>query len=74
MEEALHWPIEHLSGAEFHHVARAVNLGCMWAAFDADIGERLKRLGVTRRAFNARKVQGLQIIAHALVRGSVAIR
>ncbi|MGD0024111.1 MAG: hypothetical protein ABSC37_05695, partial [Xanthobacteraceae bacterium] len=27
MEEALHWPIAYLSGAELHHVARAVNLG-----------------------------------------------
>jgi hypothetical protein len=35
MEEALHWPTAYLSGAEFHHVARAVNLGSLWAAFNA---------------------------------------
>ena len=44
MEEALRWPTAYLSGPEFHHVARAVNLGSLWAAFDADVDERLKRL------------------------------
>ena len=34
MEEALHWPTAYLSGAEFHHVARAVNLGSLWAAVE----------------------------------------
>src|SRR5262249_14207263 len=33
MEEALRWPTLFLSGAEFHHLARAVNLGSLWAAF-----------------------------------------
>lgn len=74
MEEALRWPIAYLSGAEFHHVARAVNLGSLWAAFDADIDARLKRLNITRRAFNARKLQGLHIIAGELVRHRVPIR
>ena len=37
MEQALHWPAAYLSGAEFHHVARAVNLGSLWAAFDTDV-------------------------------------
>lgn len=58
MEEALRWPTLFLSGAEFHHIARAVNLGSLWAAFDADVDAGLKRLRVTRRAFNARKLQG----------------
>jgi len=74
MEEALRWPIAYLSGAEFHHVARAVNLGSLWAAFDADIDARLKRLNITRRTFNARRLQGLHIIARELVRHRVSVR
>jgi hypothetical protein len=74
MEEALHWPAAYLSGVEFHHVARAVNLGALWAAFDADVDARLKRIKVTRRAFNARKLQGLRIIAQELIRDRVPIR
>ena len=74
MEEALHWPAAYLSGAEFHHVARAVNLASLWAAFDADVDARLKRMRITRRAFNARKLQGLQIITRELIRRRVAVR
>lgn len=74
MEEALHWPAAYLSGMEFHHVARAVNLGALWAAFDADVDARLKRIKVTRRAFNARKLQGLRIIAQELIRDRVPLR
>jgi hypothetical protein len=74
MEEALHWPTAYLAGPEFHHVARAVNLGSLWAAFDADVGAGLKGMKITRRAFNARKLQGLRIIAGELVRRRVPIR
>ncbi len=74
MEEALHWPTEYLGGAEFHHIARAVNLGSLWAAFDTDVDERLKRMKITRRAFNARKLQGLRIISQELVRRRVPVR
>lgn len=74
MEEALHWPTAFLSGAEFHHVARAVNLGSLWAAFDADVDAGLKRIKITRRTFNARKLQGLRIIARELLRRRVPIR
>jgi hypothetical protein len=74
MEEALHWPAAYLGGAEFHHLARAVNLGALWAAFDVSIDERVKRLKITRRAFHARKLQGLRIIARELVRHRVPIR
>ncbi len=74
MEEALRWPTLFLSGAEFHHVARAVNLGSLWAAFDADVDKGVKRLKITRRSFNARKLQGLRIIARELVRNRVPIR
>jgi hypothetical protein len=74
MEEALRWPIAYLSGAEFHHDARAVNLGSLWSAFDADIDARLKPLNITRRAFNARKLQGLHVIARELVRHRVRVR
>ncbi len=74
MEEALHWPTTYLSGAEFHHVARAVNLGSLWAAFDTDIDKALKRMKITRRAFNARKLQGLRIIARELLRRRVPVR
>jgi hypothetical protein len=74
MEEALHWPAAYLAGPEFHHVARAVNLGGLWAAFDADVDERLKRLKITRRTFNARRLQGLRIITGELIRGRVPVR
>jgi hypothetical protein len=74
MEESLHWPSAYLAGAEFHHVARAVNLGSLWAAFDTDVDAGLKRMKITRRAFNARKLQGLRIIARELVRRRVAVQ
>lgn len=74
MEESLHWPTAFLSGAEFHHLARAVNLGALWAAVDADIDRGLRRIKVSRRAFNARKLQGLRIIARELVARRVPIR
>jgi hypothetical protein len=74
MEESLHWPSAYLSAAEFHHVARAVNLGSLWAAFDVDVDRALKRIKVTRRVFNARKLQGLRIIATELIRRHVPIK
>jgi hypothetical protein len=74
MEEALHWPAAYLSGAEFHHVARAANLGSLWVAFDADIDAGLRRIKITRRTFNARKLQGLRIIARELVRRRIPVR
>jgi hypothetical protein len=73
MEQALHWPAAYLSGAEFHHVAHAVNVGSLWAAFDVDIERALKRTKITRRAFNARKLQGLRIIATELIRRRVPV-
>jgi hypothetical protein len=74
MEEALRWPALFLSGPEYHHVARAVNLGGLWAAADTDIGRALRRIKLTRRAFNARKLQGLRIIARELIRWRVPVR
>jgi hypothetical protein len=74
MEEALRWPTEFLSSSEYHHIARAVNLGALWAAVDADVARGLRRIKVTPRAFNARKVQGLRIITQQLVRRRVPIR
>jgi hypothetical protein len=74
MEEALRWPALFLSGAEFHHVARAVNLGCLWAAVDADVARGLRRIKLTPRTFNARKLQGLRIIARELIRSHVPVR
>ena len=74
MEEALRWPALYLSGAEFHHLARAVNLGALWAAFDADIDARVKRLKITRRAFHARNLHGLRIIARELAQRRVPVR
>jgi hypothetical protein len=74
MEEALHWPTAFLSGAEYHHVARAVNLGSLWAAFDADVAKGLKRIKVTARTFNARKLQGFRIIAQELIRRRTLVR
>ena len=72
-EQALGWPAVYLSGAEFHHVARAVNLGSLWAAFDVDVNKALKRIKVPRRTFNARKLQGLRIIAIELIRRRVPV-
>jgi hypothetical protein len=74
MEEALHWPTAFLSGAEYHHVARAVNLGSLWAAFDADVEKGLKRIKTTARTFNARKLQGFRIIAQELIRRRTPVR
>jgi hypothetical protein len=74
MEEALRWPALFLSGPEFHHVARVVNLGCLWAAVDADVARGLRRIKLTPRTFNARKLQGLRIIARELIRRHVAVR
>src|ERR1700728_3083987 len=74
MEEALRWPITYLSRGGFQHVARAVNLGSLWSAFDADIDARLKPFNITRRAFNARKLQGLHVIAWELLRRRVPVR
>jgi hypothetical protein len=73
MEQALRWPAAYLSGPEFHHVARAVNLGSLWSAFDADIDERLKRFKITRRTFNARRLQGLRIVTRELIRCRVPV-
>ena len=74
MEEALHWPTAFLSGPEYHHVARAVNLGSLWAAFDADVAKGLKRIKTTARTFNARKLQGFRIIAQELIRRRTPVR
>jgi hypothetical protein len=74
MEQALRWPALFLSAPEFHHVARAVNLGALWAAFDTDVDAALKRLKITRRIFNARHLQGLRIITIELIRGRVPVR
>jgi len=74
MEEALHWPAAFLSGPEYHHVARAVNLGSLWAAFDADVQKGLKRIKTTARTFNARKLQGFRIIAQELIRRRTPVR
>jgi hypothetical protein len=74
MEEALHWPTAFLSGAEYHHVARAVNLGSLWAAFEADVQKGLKRIKTTARTFNARKLQGFRIIAQELIRRRTPVR
>jgi hypothetical protein len=74
MEEALHWPAAYLSGAEFHHLARAVNLGALWAAFDVDVAKALKRIKLTRRTFIARKLHGLRIIERELIRRRVPVR
>jgi hypothetical protein len=74
MEEALHWPSAYLAGLEFSHLARAVNLGALWAAFDVDIDKAVKRIKVTRRTFNARMLQGYRIIAQELARGRILVR
>jgi hypothetical protein len=74
MEEALRWPSLYLAGAEFHHVARAVNLGSLWAAFDINVDRALKRLKITRRTFIARRLQGLRIIEAELIRRRVPVR
>jgi hypothetical protein len=74
MEEALRWPSLFLAGNEFHYLARTVNLGALWAAFDVDVGRALKRLRIPPRVFQARKLHGLNVIATELVRRRVAVR
>jgi hypothetical protein len=74
MEESLHWPILFLSGLEYQHLARAVNLGALWAAADVDVERGLRRIKLTRRTFNARKLQGLRIIERELIRRRVPVR
>jgi len=74
MEEALRWPALFLAGPEFHHVARAVNLGCLWAAVDTDVEKALRRIKLTPRTFSARKLQGLRIIARELIRRRIPVR
>jgi hypothetical protein len=74
MEEALYWPVSFLSSAEYHHLARAVNLAALWAAVDADVDKRLQRIKLTRRTFNARKLHGARIIERELVRRRVPVR
>ena len=73
-EEALYWPSAFLSGQEFSHLARAVNLGALWGAFDVDMDKALKRIKLPRRTFVARKLHGLRIIEHALIRRRVPVR
>jgi hypothetical protein len=74
MEEALRWPAVFLSGTEFHHLARAVNLGALWAAFEVDVDKALKRVKLPRRTFVARKLHGLRIIERELIRRRVPVR
>lgn len=74
MEEALYWPSAYLSGGEFSHLARAVNLGALWAAFDVDLDKAVKRLRLTRRTFNARRLHGLRIVERELIRRRVPVR
>ncbi len=73
-EEALHWPCAFLSGAEFHHLGRAVNLGALWGAFDIGVDKALKRIKLARRIFIARKLHGLRIIERELIRRRVPVR
>ncbi len=73
-EEALYWPSAFLSGREFHHLARAVNLGALWGAFDVDVEKALKRIKLARRTFVARKLHGLRIIERELIRRRVPVR
>lgn len=49
-------------------------MSCLWTAVDADVDRGLRRIKLTRRTFNARKLQALRIIARELVRGRVPIR
>lgn len=64
MDEAFSWIGRYLSGAEQHHLARAVNVGTRWTR----ITERdCKRLRAPRRTILRRKMQGLQIILWGLL-------
>ena len=51
-----------------------MNLGSLWAAFDADVQKGLKRIKTTGRTFNARKLQGFRIIAQELIRRRTPVR
>jgi hypothetical protein len=70
-EESLCWCLEHLGDSP--EIARAVQLGALWAAMRQDANRRLKAMKINRRAFNRRKIHGLQLIAIALIRNGVRV-
>lgn len=70
-DEALAWCLEHLGDSP--EVARAVQLGALWAAMRQDANRRLKAMKINRRAFNRRKIHGLNLIAIALIRRNVRV-
>jgi hypothetical protein len=72
MEESLRWCMQYLGDAP--EVARAVQLGALWAAMRLDYKRRCKALKINRRAFVRRRMHGLKVIALALVKHQVAVR
>jgi hypothetical protein len=72
MEEALAWCMQYLGDSA--EVARAVQLGALWAAMRLDAGKRLKKMKINGRMFNRRKVHGLKVIATELIRRQVQVR
>lgn len=71
MEQALSWASDYLNGLP--EVARAVQLGALWAAFKVDVKEACKKRGINRKAFLRQKIHGLTIITTQLVQGRVPI-
>lgn len=71
MEEALGWAAAYL--ADMPEVARAVQLGALWAALRVDAGKALRKRGINARTFNRRKIHGMNVIAAALAQAKVPV-
>jgi hypothetical protein len=71
MESALHWPSKYL--ADMPEVARAVQLGALWAAMKVDARRRLKARGINPKIFGRRKMHGLNVITLGLIRDKVPV-
>lgn len=71
MEQALAWASAYLAGAP--EVARAVQLGALWAALRLDAGKVLRERRINPRTFNRRKIHGMNVIATELTRRRVPV-
>jgi hypothetical protein len=71
MDQALRWPLEHLSDKP--ELARAVSLRALWAAMRVDIRKRCERRGLHHETFNVQWQAGLRIITGRLIAQRVPV-
>lgn len=71
MEQALTWAADYLGDAP--EVARAVQLGALWAALNVDAGKALRKRRINARVFNRQKIHGMNVIALGLIRQHVPV-